>query len=182
MRPRMMCTECFRTAEAGTVLEGSDIVEMIAWGCFGVPGLLYCWWRHALRIKVCSVCGSGELVREARAAAARSLPQAPPAAEPGVCNLSGPVRWPRPFAVPRERLRHGFVLASLAGTLFVCLALVALGIASRASMIAVIPWIATACGGWILYEVVHVSRVRASWSSCKAWDRYGRPLRIERVY
>jgi hypothetical protein len=99
-----------------------------------------------------------------------------------VCNLSGPVRWPRPFAAPRERLRHGFVLASLAGTLFVYLALVALGTASHASMIAVIPWIATACGGWILYEVVRVSRVRASWSSCKAWDRYGRPLPIERVY
>ena len=107
MRPRMMCTECFRTTEADTVLEGSDIVEMIAWGCFGIPGMLYCWWRHALRIKVCSVCGSGELVREARAAAARCLPQAQPPHEPGVCNLSGPVRWPRPFAVPRERLRHG---------------------------------------------------------------------------
>ena len=182
MKPRMMCTECFRTADAGTVLEGSDIVEMIAWACFGVPGLLYCWWRHALRIKVCSVCGSGELVREAWAAAVRSLPQVPPAAEPIVCNLSGPVRWPRPFAVPRERLRHGFVLASLAGTFFICLALDALGIASHPSMIAVIRWTATACGGWILYEAVRVSRVRASWSSCKAWDRYGRPLRIERVY
>jgi hypothetical protein len=178
----MMCTECFRTAEAVTVLEGSDIVEMIAWGCGGVPGLLYCWWRHALRIKVCSACGSGELVREARAAAERSLPQVPAAAEPGVCNLSGPVRWPRPFAVPRERLRHGFVLISLAGTLSVCLALVALGIASQAPMIALIPWIASACGGWILYEVVRVSRVLASSSSCKAWDRYGRPLRIERIY
>jgi hypothetical protein len=178
----MMCTECFRTAEPGTVLEGSDIVEMIAWGCFGVPGLLYCWWRHALRIKVCSLCGSDELIREARAAAARSLPRALPAAEPRVRNLSGPGRWPRPFAVPRERLRHGFVLASLAGTLFVCLALVALGIASHTSMIAVVPWIAAACGGWILYEAVRVSRVRASWSSCKAWDSYGRPLRIERVY
>jgi len=182
MRPRMMCMECFSTAEADTVLEGSDIVEMIAWGCFAFPGMLYCWWRHALRIKVCSVCGSGELVREARAAAARSLPQAAPVDEPGVCNLSGPVRWPRPFAVPRERLRHGCVLASLAGTLFVWLALVALGIASHASMIAVIPWIATASGGWIFYEVVRISRVRTSWSSCKAWDRYGRPLRIERVY
>jgi hypothetical protein len=178
----MLCTECFQTAEADTVLAGSDIVEMIAWCCFAVPGLLYCWWRHALRIKVCSACGSGELVREARAAAARSLPPAPLAAEPGVCNLSGPVLWPRPLAVPRERLRHGFVLASLAGTLFVCLALVALGIASHASMTAVTSSIATACGGWILYEVVRVLRVRATRSSCKAWDRYGHPLRIERVY
>jgi hypothetical protein len=178
----MMCMECFRTAEAGTVLEGSDIVEMIAWGCGGVPGLLYCWWRHALRIKVCSSCGSSDLVREARAAAARSPLQAPTASEPGVRNLSGPVRWPHPFAAPRERLRHGFVLASLAGTLFVCLALVALGITSRDPMIAMVPWIATACGGWILYEVVRVSRARTSLSSCKAWDHFGRPLRIERVY
>jgi hypothetical protein len=123
----MMCTECFRTAEADTVLEGSDIVEMIAWGCFGFPGMLYCMWRHALRIKVCSVCGSSELVREARAAAARCLPEGPPH-QPGVCNLSGPIRWPAPFALPRERLRHGCVLASLAGTLFVWMALVSLGV------------------------------------------------------
>jgi hypothetical protein len=182
MRPRMMCTECFRTAEADTVLEGSDTLEMIAWGCFGLPGMLYCWWRHALRIKVCSVCGSSELVREARAAAARCLPQALAAEQPGVRNLSGPVRWPRPFAMPRERLRHGFVLASLGGTLFVCLALAALGIASRDSMNGAISWIATAYGGWILYEAIRLSRFRASWSNCKAWDRLGHPLRIERVY
>lgn len=181
MKPRMMCTECFRTAEASTLLEGSDVLEMIAWCCFGVPGLLYCWWRHALRIKVCSVCGSAELVREARAAAARSPQHAPAVAETAVRNLSGPIRWPRPFAVPRERLRHGFVLASLVGALFVCLAMVALGAASPASMIALIQWIATACGGWILYEAVRVARLRAKWSSCKAWDRCGRPLRIERV-
>jgi hypothetical protein len=178
----MMCTECFRTAEARTVLEGSDTLEMIAWGCFGLPGMLYCWWRHALRIKVCPVCGSGELVREARAAAARCLPQPLPAGETGVCNLSGPVRWPRPFALPRERLRHGFVLASLAGMLLLYLALVALGVASPDSTIAVISWIATACGGWILYEVIRVSRFRATWSNCRAWDRLGRPLRIERIY
>lgn len=182
MRSRMMCTECFRTAEAGTVLEGSDILEMIAWGCLGVPGLLYCWWRHALRIKVCSVCGSAELVREARAAAARSLPQALPASESEVRNLVGPVRWPQPFAAPRERLRHGSVPASLVGALSFCLVLAAFGLAPQASMVALIHWIASTCGAWILYEVVRVSRLRARWSSCKAWDRYGRPLRIERVW
>jgi len=60
MKPRMMCTDCFRTAEADTVLEGSDLAEIVAWCFFAVPGLLYCWWRHALRIKVCPFCGSDE--------------------------------------------------------------------------------------------------------------------------
>jgi hypothetical protein len=39
----MMCTDCFRTAEAHTLLEGSDLAEMLAWCCFALPGLLYCW-------------------------------------------------------------------------------------------------------------------------------------------
>ena len=72
MKPRMLCTDCFVTAEPDTVLEGSDLLELLGWCCLAAPGLLYCWWRHALRIKVCAFCGSRELVREARAAAARA--------------------------------------------------------------------------------------------------------------
>jgi len=178
----MMCTDCFRTAEANTLLEGSDLVEMLAWCCFALPGLLYCWWRHALRIKVCPFCGSRELVREARAAAERSPRQAPPSGGPRVENLAGPVRWPRALATPRERLRHGGVVASLVGAFLASAALSALGLAAPDGAVAAAYAIAVVCAGWITFQVVRVSQMRATLPGCKAWDHTGRPLRIERVF
>jgi hypothetical protein len=177
----MMCTDCFRTAEADTLLEGSDLVEMLAWCCFALPGLLYCWWRHALRIKVCAFCGSRELVREARALAGRLPPQAPPSGGPRVANLSGPVRWPRALATPRERLRHGGVVASLLGAFVTSAALAALGIWAGDGALAAGTGIAVACAAWIAFQVIRVSQMRATLPGCKAWDRSGRPLRIEQV-
>ncbi len=182
MKPRMMCTDCFRTAEADTVLEGSDLLEMLGWCCLAVPGLLYCWWRHALRIKVCAFCGGHELVREARAAAERAPRQAPPFAGPRVWNLAGPVRRPRALATPRERLRHGGVVASLVGAFLGSVALAALDLAARDGAVAAAYAIAAACGAWIAYQSIRVSQMRASLPGCKAWDQYGRPLRIEQVF
>ena len=182
MKPRMMCTDCFRTAEADTVLEGSDRVEMLGWCCMVIPGLLYCWWRHALRIKVCAFCGGRELVREARAAAERAPRQAPPFGGPGVRNLSGPVLWPRALATPRERLRHGGVVASLVGAFLGSAALAALGLAARDGAVAAASAIAVVCAAWLAYQVVRVSQMRATLPGCKAWDQHGRPLRIERVF
>jgi hypothetical protein len=182
MKPRMMCTDCFRTAHADTVLEGSDLVEMFGWCCFVVPGLLYCWWRHALRVKVCAFCGGRELVREARAAAERAPRQAPPSGGPRVRNMSGPVRWPRALATPRERLRHGGVAASLVGALLGSAALAVLDLAARSGAVAAVHAIAVLGGAWITYQVVRVSQMRAAVLGCKAWDQSGRPLRIERVF
>jgi hypothetical protein len=182
MKPRMMCTECFRTAEADTLLEGSDLLEMLAWCCLALPGLLYCWWRHALRVKVCPFCGSRELVREARAAAQRVPPQAPPSCGPRVGNLSGPVRWPRALATPRERLRHGGVAASLVGAFLGNAALAAQDLALRDGAATAASAIAAVWAAWVAYQVVRVSRMRSSLPGCKAWDRSGRPLRIERVF
>jgi hypothetical protein len=155
---------------------------MLAWCCFALPGLLYCWWRHALRIKVCAFCGSRDLVREARAAAARSPRQAPPSGGPRVENLVGPVRWPHALATPRERLRHGGVVASLAGAFLASAALAALGIAARDGAVAAAYALAVICAAWIAFQVVRVSQMRATLPGCKAWDRSGRPLRIERVF
>ena len=73
MASRMLCTDCFETSHPQTLLAGSDRIEMVAWLCFALPGWLYCWWRHMLRIKVCGVCGGSSLVREARVAAANDL-------------------------------------------------------------------------------------------------------------
>jgi hypothetical protein len=182
MKPRMMCTDCFRTAEADTVLEGSDLLEMLGWCCLAVPGLLYCWWRHALRIKICAFCGGRELVREARAAAERAPRQAPPSDGPRVWSLSGPVCWPRALATPRERLRHGGVVASLVGVFLASAALSALDLATRDGAVAAAHAIAAVCGAWIAYEAIRVSQMRATLPGCKAWDQHGRPLRIERAF
>ena len=181
MNVKMLCTDCFRTAEADTVLEGSDVAEMLGWCFFALPGLIYCWWRHALRIKVCSHCGGGHLVRQARAAQLREPIQAPPSAGPRVRNLTGPVRWPRALATPRERLRHGSVAALLETLLLISLAAVVLGFATGAPVTAAIAIFGIANAAWILYEGVRISQKRASLPGCRAWDQNGRPLGIERI-
>jgi hypothetical protein len=165
----MMCTECRATAYPDTVLEGSDLVEMLAWLCGAAPGWLYCGWRHMLRIKVCAACGSRALVREARAAAAWDALRAPEPREVRVCNLSGPVRWPPTLGTPRARLREGGVGALLCVTL---LAAWALGAALPVAMLASVWWI---------YAIVRVAQLRAGASACRAWDGAGRELRIELI-
>ena len=72
MACRMQCTSCLETADPETILDGSDLTEIVSWLCFVIPGWLYCYWRHSVRRKVCRFCGSGSLIREARAAQVRS--------------------------------------------------------------------------------------------------------------
>jgi len=101
---RMLCTDCGRTAPPRTWIGGSDALELVGWLCLVVPGLLYCWWRHACRRKICAHCGSSALVREARAA---RVPSASPA-EPAPRRLA-PVYAGRHLAwlgPPGSRLRH----------------------------------------------------------------------------
>ncbi|MFQ5417854.1 MAG: hypothetical protein ACE5FL_12510 [Myxococcota bacterium] len=179
MKPRMLCTDCGRTGEADTLLEGSDVVELVGWCCLALPGLAYCWWRHALRIKVCAFCGGRELIRETRAARQRELPQAPPSGGSQVRNLFGPVLWPRGLATPRERLRRGGVVAALAGALITSLAAAPLGLASAEASWAAVLWLGVASTGWSAYQGIRVAQLRAAESRCRAWDRDGRPLRIE---
>jgi hypothetical protein len=176
----MLCTDCFRVAVPDTVLEGSDRVEALAWCCFGVPGLLYCGWRHASRTKSCPHCGSGELVREARAAAARSLPEAPSAYGPRILAFS-PIRWPSALRTPRARLRIGSVVALLFSLPAVIRLLAAVDLAApetaalviHASMGLLVPWLGL--------QALHFARLRPDLAACRAWDDRGRPLRIEQV-
>jgi hypothetical protein len=69
---RMLCTECGQTDRPNTLIGGSDVLELVLWACFVVPGLAYCGWRHTSRRKVCAHCGSLHLVRESRAARDRA--------------------------------------------------------------------------------------------------------------
>ena len=169
----MLCTDCLHVAVPDTVLEGSDLLELLGWCCGVVPGLVYCWWRHLNRLKVCPSCGSPNLMRKARAAVRRSTPVAEPAVGPRIHTVSGAVDWPRPFRTPRARLRRGTVLAALLSLALVAQAAQA---APPVALGSVFP-----CLSWLTFQLVQVSRLRASMSGLGAWDQDGRPLRIDQA-
>jgi len=179
MGHRMLCTACFRTAEPDTLLEGSDLGELLGWCAFAVPGWLYCAWRHAARRKLCAFCGSGELIREARATRRRRSPQAPPSHGPRILSGSGKVRWPRALETPRERLRHGGAGVASVTALFLSwtlrtLSLVDGRIATATTLTAIL-----LCASWMLHQIARVSRLRRTLPGCQAWDARGRPIHIE---
>ncbi len=178
MKARMLCTECLRTAEADTVLEGSDAIEMLGWCCFVWPGLLYCWWRHALRIKLCGFCGSRELVREARAAAARRPAQAPSVGGARVRSEFAPLDWPTALACPRDRLRVGGSLLLLA-VMFSASA--ALDVAVADDALILLHAVVAAAAAWVLRREIRVAKLRAALSDCRAWHADGREIQIERI-
>jgi hypothetical protein len=181
MKTRMMCTDCLRTAEADTLLEGSDTIELLAWCCLALPGLFYCWWRHALRIKICAFCGGRELVREARAAAARQPQSAPSEWQAPVRSAPARFDWPDAFANPRDRLRHGSVMALLAGTFIVSLVPAALDLAADGSALVIAHATVVASVAWGSYQGLRVAQRHSELSGCRAWDGQGRPIRVERV-
>ena len=159
MTTRMLCLDCGTTDYPRTRLPGSDATEAVGWLLGGLPGWLYCAWRHALRAKVCSACGSGALARESRAHAAAS-PAAPPgrAAEDA---LAGDASWPAPWRTPRGRLRAG------GGW-----------IAAWALAVAGLPALGAGLGAtWLAAQLARA----ASAPRCDAWDAAGRSLRIEIV-
>lgn len=181
MAPRMLCTDCETTARPDTRLPGSDLGEMLGWLCFALPGWLYCLWRHALRVKVCPVCAGRELVREARARAEREASATPsPLAPPRVENLRGPVRWPHPWRLPRQRLRRGAPLVLLCWA-WGALELARLGLAEPATPPAAAPLLAALAALWVLCEARRFRRARTRREACRAWDTRGRPLSVELV-
>ncbi len=178
MKPRMLCTECFETSHPETSLPGSDRIEMAGWLCFALPGWLYCWWRHALRIKVCGVCGSRSLIREARAAAGGE-PAALVETEPRLGNLNGPVLWPPPFSTPRDRLHAGAL-----GMLASLVALLGGAVAATHGASLLIPAICFKLSGllvaaWLVRSGLLWLRTRSRAGAARAWTQDGRSLHIE---
>ena len=179
---RMLCMQCLHLDEPDTVLDGSDRAELIAWCCFVIPGLVYCWVRHLRRTKVCGACGSANLMRESRAATARRRGQ-PSSREPQLLSLGGDdFSWPAPLESPRARMRIGSVGAALCG--FSVLAwLIALLDPAPA-----VPAFETASLSWLLvtvwlgrqFQLITRDRV-VSTGGCEAWDAQGRSLNIERI-
>jgi hypothetical protein len=179
---RMLCTECLHVGEPDTVLEGSDRIEFLAWCCFALPGLVYCWWRHLCRFKVCPECGSDALMRESRAAAARRAPQARPVGGSRIRSLEGlGFVWPRPLGSPRERLRSGSITSLL--LLLGCSAwlLGALDLTSEAHALQGASAGGLLCISWLLRQIHQIARLRGAVTGCEAWDQQGRALRIERA-
>lgn len=156
---RMLCADCGHTAVAETRWPGSDTVESVAWLLGGLPGWLFCAWRHALRTKHCAVCGSAALARETRASAARRSLAEHPFRRRG----SSERVWPPHLRDPRARLHHGF------GCVGVWL-LLAIGPPPFAMCAAVM---------WLLTEASLGARRRAAETDCDAWDASGRRLPIE---
>jgi hypothetical protein len=175
----MLCTDCYRTSVPATVLEGSDLVEMLAWLCFGVPGLVYCWWRHCVRIKVCADCGSENLVREARAASRRLPSVAPSFGGASIRDRRGLVRWPRGLRAPRDRMRIGATALLLLALPFASWGVAQLGAIESEPSAASVGGASLLGALWLGREILSLWRRAAWFGACRAWDGSGRPRRIE---
>lgn len=67
---KSVCTVCGHDGETKTVTPGSILIELVAWLCFLIPGLIYSIWRHSTRHEACASCGSRSLVNSNTKAAA----------------------------------------------------------------------------------------------------------------
>jgi hypothetical protein len=178
--PRMLCTDCLHVGTPDTLLPGSDRIELVAWACFALPGLLYCWWRHLGRRKICPICGSGDLMRESRASAARQAPQAPPPGGPRVLTSPGcALPWPAALRSPRGRLRTGSVAALASAFALAAWLLASLDPTPAAAMRQAAAFGSLLSASWIGWQVRQIARVRSRWLACEAWDEDGRRLHIE---
>ena len=178
----MLCTECLHLGEPNTVLDGSDRVELAAWCCLALPGMLYCGWRHLRRCKVCPECGSDALMRECRAAAARRTQQAWPAGGARVYSLSSlSFTWPRPLGSTRVRLRCGSAGALLLGFGASAWHLGALDVAPLALALQTASVAGLLGAPWLARQIQRIAKLRHGLEVCEAWDEHGRALRIERI-
>ena len=165
----MLCTSCGEVAVADTWIPGSDALELAAWCCLGVPGLVYCAWRHLQRTKLCPGCGGGHLVREARAS--RRAPEDGRAI--ARVYSRGAASWPPPLRTPRQRMRPG---AALAGLGLLAVAASGLAPAPEAGGEALGHSAALLGMSWTFVQIALFHRPPAPW---QAWDEAGRALRVE---
>jgi hypothetical protein len=180
MQHRMMCADCCEVDIPDTALEGSDFLELLGWCCLAIPGLLYCWWRHLNRSKICAACGGAALVREARVAAERRGAAESRSFIPRIIALSGSrlIEWPRTLRTPRARLRAGGIGVLLLGIPLLAWVLTSMGRAAPTSVTAAFILSTALVTPWLLHQFA-VSRTMRS--DCQAWGERGQSLRIERI-
>lgn len=59
---KFFCCRCHHAGQPKVFVKGSFWIEIVLWLTFIVPGLIYTIWRLTNKIKVCSRCGSADLV------------------------------------------------------------------------------------------------------------------------
>jgi uncharacterized membrane protein len=59
---QMVCKSCGTVGKSKNHMPGSIFIELILWCCFLVPGMIYTVWRHSSAGRVCSACGSKEMI------------------------------------------------------------------------------------------------------------------------
>ncbi|MGH0032353.1 MAG: hypothetical protein ACQGVC_21380 [Myxococcota bacterium] len=181
MALRMLCTDCLHVGTPDTLLEGSDRVELLAWACLAVPGLVYCWWRHLRRQKICPQCGSGALMRESRASAARNAPQAVASTGARVLSPAAPFAWPTSLGSPRGRLRQGALAALASAFAGAAWLLGLLDVTPEAQALQAASGGFLLCAAWVGWQLQQILRTRGRWLGVEAWDESGRRLHIERL-
>ena len=62
MKNYFFCKTCGFVGRPKNSTEGSILIELILWCFFIVPGLMYSVWRMTSTKKICSSCGSYELI------------------------------------------------------------------------------------------------------------------------
>jgi hypothetical protein len=171
----MFCLHCGHLGVPDTVLDGSDLVELLAWCCLGVPGLVYCAWRHLTRLKACPSCGSHELMRQSQAAAGRTAQAADVFGSRVVSARSGSFSWWAPLQAPRERMRIGSSSILMGGGMFLVSFLAG---ADPILSVVVSVWV-VAAAAWAGRRLRRRSILEARRADCQAWEKGGRHLRIE---
>lgn len=58
-----VCTRCYAVNKIRTETSGSLVVELFLWLLLIIPGVMYSLWRMASKHRVCSECGSGDIVK-----------------------------------------------------------------------------------------------------------------------
>lgn len=177
----MLCVRCRKTDLADTLIEGSDLLELLGWICGALPGLVYCGWRQYTRLKVCAWCGARDLVRESRAARDR-VEWIPLAGGARLRVVSPSLSWPGAFESPRARIKHGGTGTLLFGSLAIVTWWMSTSLVTGGLRPALLALYASACAGWAAYQAMRLSRERIPARRCEAWDGQGRriPIRLIR--
>jgi hypothetical protein len=59
----MDCQDCGSFGGFRTHVRGSLWIEIVPWGCFLVPGIIYSVWRLITPERICPICGSPNMIQ-----------------------------------------------------------------------------------------------------------------------
>lgn len=57
-----ICTNCGYRGKARKVTKGSILIEIVAWICFIIPGVIYSLWRISSRYYACPKCKAPNMI------------------------------------------------------------------------------------------------------------------------